>query len=189
MDKKQVITEVCAMWSGALLIYDCVLLMIAQIFRYVNFCLGDVRIGECGNQFINLLNGAVPPLQTLEQVDHIIVESAAYDSCRIVDGYRKRRNVGGYRGICADYGSVAYMYAGHYRHILSDPYIVADNSVAFERQFIHYRSDRSAPVASHYVERIGRGVVHPMVGTVHDKGTPLAIAQKFPITNLSPMNS
>lgn len=70
-------------------IYDCVLFMIAQIFLYVNFCLGDVRIGEYGNQFINLLNGAVPPLQTLEQVDHFIVESAAYDSCRIADGYRK----------------------------------------------------------------------------------------------------
>ena len=77
------------------------------------------------------------------------------------------------------------MYARHDCHILPDPHIVADDSVTFERQFIHYRRNRTAPVSSHYVERIGGGTVHPMVGPIHNESNPLGNGAK--VTDYQPV--
>ena len=77
------------------------------------------------------------------------------------------------------------MYTWHDCHILPDPYIVADDSVSFEWQLIHYRSNRTAPISSHNVEWVCRGAVHPMVGTVHNKGNSFGNCAK--VTDYQPV--
>ena len=71
------------------------------------------------------------------------------------------------------------MYAWHHCHVLAYPYIIANDSITFQRQLIFDWCNCTSPFAAHDIERIGGHTVHSVIGTIHHKFHTLGNSTKL----------
>ena len=124
--------------------------------------------------------GPVPPLDFQQGRDGILRKAFADRLRGNATDNGVRRNILCHNGACANNCSIANGDAGQDDSLISNPYVIADDYVAFVVPCPRYVLDTQAPLLKKDGERIGGQGCLCMVGAGEQKLCPTGDGAKFP---------